>query len=95
MTITFRIKYTSCVLKIAQKTDSEMKIAKNTQASLCKATCVLFCLHNVDTILNLSTFYKHFIKLTGTTNKKSITNCFEHKLPSNNVIRLPLKPSAA
>ena len=34
----FRIKYTSCVSKIARETDLEIKIAKNTQTSLRKAT---------------------------------------------------------
>ena len=36
----FRIKYTSCESKIAQETDLEIKIAKNTQTSLRKATRV-------------------------------------------------------
>ena len=36
----FLIKYNSCVPKIARETDLEIKIAKNTQTSLCKATLV-------------------------------------------------------
>ena len=34
----FQINYTSCVLKIAQETDVEIRIAKNTQTFLHKAT---------------------------------------------------------
>ena len=36
----FRIKYTSCVSKIARETDLEIKIARNAWTSLRKATRV-------------------------------------------------------
>ena len=63
----FRIKYTSCISKIAQETDSEITTAKTTRTSLHKATdCFVYII--IITEIN-ACFTNISPKLAGTQRK--------------------------